>query len=251
MMDFQPWPKTPRLFKDCTITEKIDGTNAAIIVEQFGNDMNHPDLFERYSDPGEPGLTTVTNFANERYQAALVGIDTNLYLVGAQSRNRLIHPTKDNAGFARWVFENAEELATVLGVGRHFGEWWGQGIQRNYGMTSKRFSLFNVHRYAGPLIGSSIDNPDGLAGTSALDTVPILYQGPFVTAAVTQTLEILRNEGSKAAPGFDRPEGVVVYHSASKQVYKAFVDAEDEAAPKGARETKSDYVLAAPKGARG
>ena len=27
-IDFEPWPKTPRLRRDCVITEKIDGTNA-------------------------------------------------------------------------------------------------------------------------------------------------------------------------------------------------------------------------------
>lgn len=29
---FRAWPKTPRLFRDMVITEKIDGTNAAVIV---------------------------------------------------------------------------------------------------------------------------------------------------------------------------------------------------------------------------
>ena len=36
----------------------------------------------------------------------------------------------------------------TLGPGRHFGEWWGHGIQRNYGLKEKRFSLFNVQRWA-------------------------------------------------------------------------------------------------------
>src|SRR4051812_2981949 len=29
---FQAWPKTPRLFRDIVVSEKIDGTNAAVIV---------------------------------------------------------------------------------------------------------------------------------------------------------------------------------------------------------------------------
>ena len=36
MIEFRAWPKTPRLFRDVVITEKIDGTNAAIIVSEHG-----------------------------------------------------------------------------------------------------------------------------------------------------------------------------------------------------------------------
>ena len=52
-------------------------------------------------------------------------------------------------GFARWVETNRERLITLLGPGLHFGEWWGSGIQRGYGLTKgdKRFSLFNVERH--------------------------------------------------------------------------------------------------------
>lgn len=35
-IEFQAWPKTPRLFRDIVISEKIDGTNAAIIVTEDG-----------------------------------------------------------------------------------------------------------------------------------------------------------------------------------------------------------------------
>jgi hypothetical protein len=33
MAEFREWPKTPRLFRTIVVTEKIDGTNAAIHVE--------------------------------------------------------------------------------------------------------------------------------------------------------------------------------------------------------------------------
>ena len=45
------------------------------------------------------------------------------------SRNRWITPEDDNYGFSRWAHEHKDELLT-LGPGRHFGEWWGNGIQR-------------------------------------------------------------------------------------------------------------------------
>ena len=61
------------------------------------------------------------------------------------SRNQWITPEKDNAGFARWAYEHKDELMQ-LGKGFHYGEWWGQGIQRGYGLDEKRFSLFNTSR---------------------------------------------------------------------------------------------------------
>lgn len=71
----------------------------------------------------------------------------------AASRTRYIVPLADNFGFAKWVETHADELREGLGVGQHFGEWYGSGIQRGYGLTNgvKRFALFNVGRWWSPL----------------------------------------------------------------------------------------------------
>ncbi|WP_211239994.1 RNA ligase family protein [Promicromonospora kroppenstedtii] len=178
---FEGWPKTPRLFRDCIITEKIDGTNAAVIVTEDGQ-------------------------------------------VAAQSRTRLSTPGKstDNFGFAAWVAEHEDSLLPLLGPGRHFGEWWGKGIQRGYGLDERRFSLFNVGRY-----GALAEESDGL-----LHTVPVLYQGPFATDIVADVLDELVEKGSAAERGFATPEGVVVYHAAARQVFKVLIENDDQ--PKGA-----------------
>ena len=55
----------------------------------------------------------------------------------AGSRSRWITPQDDNFGFAAWVQAHRDQLLT-LGPGRHFGEWWGAGIQRRYGQAEKR-----------------------------------------------------------------------------------------------------------------
>jgi hypothetical protein len=198
-LTFEPWPKIARLNRDCIITEKIDGTNAAVIVVEASPSDRH----------GHPHGTT------------LVDTEDYLYLVAAQSRTRLITPDADNFGFARWVHDNAEALAATLGTGRHFGEWWGQGIQRKYGLDHKRFSLFNVNRY-GALDLSALPN---------VALVPTLYAGPFSTETVDSVVDGLRFTGSKAAPGFPRPEGVVVFHVAAQTVFK--VTCEGDEAPKG------------------
>lgn len=152
---FVMFPKIARLDSQCTVTEKIDGTNACVIIAG-----------------GE--------------------------LVGCQSRKRLITPDDDNYGFATWAHQHASELVE-LGDGYHYGEWWGEGIQRRYNQTRKRFSLFNVKRWAD-------DRP------VCCDVVPILQVGDFMDIDFKQIEYELRTDGSVAAPGFMRPEGFMVYH---------------------------------------
>lgn len=174
--EFRAWPSTPRLFRDIVITEKIDGTNACVIVSEDGSE------------------------------------------VWAQSRKKLIDPENDNAGFARWVADNAGALADVLGPGYHFGEWWGSKIQRTYGLTNgdKRFSLFNVNRWA--------DQEDELGMVPGLGVVPVLFEGVFEHWSIDHTLSKLRNGGSVAAPGFMNPEGIIVFHKAAQQVFKVLLE---------------------------
>src|ERR1019366_441036 len=190
-IEFRSFGKIPRLFRDIVITEKIDGTNAAVGVQLWTADK------EPRND-----LTVIP------------GTSGDLYAVYAQSRNRIITPDADNFGFAQWVEDHAPILVDTLGKGLHYGEWWGQGIQRGYGLTEKRFSLFNTHRWY------DVD----LTAVDGLGVVPTLYQGPFSTDDVVYALNVLNTDGSLAAPGFLNPEGVCVNHSASKQVFKYTVD---------------------------
>lgn len=137
----------------------------------------------------------------------------------AGSRSRWITPEQDNFGFARWVADHAEELR-ALGPGYHYGEWWGSGIQRRYGLTEKRFSLFNVHRWG-----------DDAVRPECCHVVPVLARGELGTS-VRHSLETLRSFGSVASPGFMKPEGIVIFHTASSSLFK--VTLEKDEAPKGA-----------------
>lgn len=140
--------------------------------------------------------------------------------VFAGSRNRWITPEADNYGFARWVKEHEDELRTGLGPGTHYGEWWGQGIQRGYGMTEKRFSLFNTGRWL-----TCETRP------ACCHVVPLILVHTFTDEIVQQALSQLRTEGSLAAPGFMKPEGIVTFLSASGNLYKTLL--ENDAEPKG------------------
>jgi hypothetical protein len=132
----------------------------------------------------------------------------------AGSRTRWITPQDDNFGFAKWVEENKNELLK-LGAGRHFGEWWGSGIQRGYDLPKgeKRFSLFNVSRWS-----------DDSLRPKCCHVVPVLYQGLFDTVKVNECLETLKSRGSMASIGFMRPEGVVVFHIAGNIGFKKTIE---------------------------
>lgn len=165
--EFKSFQKIPRLFRECVITEKLDGTNAFIYIPN----------------------------------------DVSTIFVG--SRNRWISPGKstDNYGFAQFVQTNKESLYR-LGPGYHYGEWWGCGIARTYNLTERRWSLFNTSK----------ELPEGLPGNVGL--VPVLYIGTFDTNGVWSHLADLKMYGSKAVPGYMNPEGVVIFHKASGQLFK-------------------------------
>ena len=194
-IEFIGWPKTSRLFREIVVTEKIDGTNSAIHIQSA--------TYEDY----------IGSSKNK-----FIEVNDDIYEVAAQSRKRLIYPGDDNFGFAGWVHDNAAELVQLLGPGIHYGEWWGKGIQRNYGLDERRFSLFNTDKWC---------NLHTTVGGHLINTVPHLYEGTFDQAEIESALVDLQQDGSYAAPGFMKPEGICVFHSQSRKVYKVTLDGGD------------------------
>lgn len=190
MNAFVEFPKMARLSREVIVSEKIDGTNAQILITEDGQ-----------------------------------------FFTG--SRTRWITPQDDNFGFSAWAHAHKDELM-ALGAGRHFGEWWGAGIQRKYGLNEKRFSLFNVSRWclhgtepqripsAAPRIVKLQDVLPACVGL-----VPVLYRGVFTTEAIENAVEWLRANGSVAAPGFSKPEGVVCFHVAAGVGFKKTIEKDE------------------------
>lgn len=182
---FEPFGKIARLSRECTITEKIDGTNASIFIGEDGS-----------------------------------------FRTG--SRTRWITPEDDNYGFAKWAYLHRDELMQ-LGAGTHYGEWWGLGIQRNYSRTEKIFSLFNTFRW-----GDDAEFPR----PACCSVVPVLYTGPIEEYGVFKGLKsafaLLEQKGSAAAPGFMKPEGLVIYHHAARTYFKKTLEKDEK--PKGSKE---------------
>ncbi len=137
----------------------------------------------------------------------------------AGSRTRWITPDDDNFGFAAWAAGNRSDLLR-LGPGSHYGEWWGSGIQRGYGLKERRFSLFNVSRWA-----------DAALRPACCHIVPVLGRGIFDTAQIIMLLNILERDGSAAAPGWMKPEGIVAFHTAGNVGFKKTIYKDNE--PKG------------------
>ena len=192
---FQNFPKMARFARECIITEKIDGTNAQIFITEDGD-----------------------------------------FFTG--SRTRWITPQDDNFGFSAWAHDHKEELM-LLGPGRHFGEWWGSGIQRGYGLQKgeKRFSLFNVSRWclhgetpqpistAEPRIEKYQDILPPCCGL-----VPVLRKGNFdgISRMAESALHELQERGSLAAPGFMKPEGIVIFHTAGNLGFKRTLEKDNQ-----------------------
>jgi hypothetical protein len=197
-MEFEAWPSITRLNKDAIYTEKINGSNAAVVIEPYTTDTDKSKAVD------------------------VVSIDGDLYGIWAQSRKRFITPGDDNFAFALWVYDNASALVKTLGVGRHFGEWWGKGIQGGYGLKDeRRFSLFNTKRWK-----DTLHWQHGHALVPQLYMVPIMLEDTFSTETAKQCVDVLRL-GSWASPGFMQPEGVVVFHTASQVPYKTFLENDD------------------------
>lgn len=190
-MEFQEFEKIARLNREVIVTEKIDGTNGQVHIRPAeGSEL-------------EMGYDT---------QVDIGGVPHYLR-AGSRSRWVLHLGTDDNNGFGRWVHAHAHELSG-LGAGAHFGEWWGSGIQRKYGLAEKRWSLFNTSRWA-------TERP------ACCHVVPVLATGVGF-GCIDAALEMLRRCGSVAAPGFMKPEGVVVFHTHSRALFKVTLERDEE-----------------------
>jgi len=209
-MEFIAFPKLHRLMRgEWVVSEKLDGTNACVQVTLAGELL--PENYSYSTAHGAAGWVAENN-----PQFAHVEVDNVYYVVAAQSRKRMITPEDDNYGFARWVYDNAEGLARALGPGAHFGEWWGQGVQRRYGMDRKLFSLFNTGRWSEDLAVH-----EDKTEVSGLRVVPVLATIQAHDAeAFEEVTDRLRMTGSIAAPGFMDPEGVVVFDTGNRTMGK-------------------------------
>lgn len=197
MEAFRPFNKIPRLHGRCVVTEKLDGTNACVEFEKTAGGV-----FTMAACSRNRRLVTIEWHPDREQWPAVEWQDGK----------------GDNFGFGQWFLAHYLELR-ALGYGRHFGEWWGQGIGRTYGLEEKRFSLF----HANPLKTLP-------ACVSVVPELEVLEA--FSSSQIDMIMASLKVAGSQAAPGFMDPEGIVIFHERSGQLFKYTYDA----GPKGQKE---------------
>jgi len=184
-----------------TITQKIHGSNAQILITEEGNCEVEPDKMQSGPD------------CKLQHKD---GIEVNgiRYVVKAGSRSRWLTTLDDNFGFARYVKDNEVEIIEKLGLGTHFGEWAGPGINSGEGLSEKKFVIFNHYRF-----------PPERPLPPQMVVVPVIYHGPYDERIIAEAMTSLKIGGSLLSPGFMRPEGVVIEVVGKK--YKKVFDAEE------------------------
>ena len=173
-MSYPSFPSIERLENlYCHITEKVDGTNGLIEI----------------------------------------GIQTDLLLtVNFGSQNRYISSHDDNMGFVNFFEQHTGDIFNIYDMIKEekgditlplhiYGEWFGKGIQRGYGLADKHFMPFSEF-----LATKLID-----AGVPNIKMPVTLHSGKFSIATLDGCMNKLKDEGSQVIPGYNRPEGVVIY----------------------------------------
>lgn len=171
--NFVSFNKIHRFSRPIIITEKIDGSNAQVFIDEEGN-------------------------------------------IKAGSRRQYCDLKNDNYGFGRWVNDHKDELIK-LGPGRHYGEWWGSKINRNYNLEERRFSLFDVEKWT-----------DDTVRPSCCSVVPILATGIFGELNINYVIDKLKINGSTAAPGYMKPEGIIIFHKWATIYFKKTIEKDEE-----------------------
>lgn len=185
---FVPWPKTPRLFRNITVSEKIDGSNASVLI----------------TDGGEIRTGSKSRWITPK--------DDNFGFAAwvEENRDELLQLGPGHH-FGEWWgrkiqrgYEMQERRFSLFNTRR----WVAPGHEPQ--------PIPNLDPTA-PVVMQSILPP-------CVDLVPVLFRGPMDTQEVNNCLDLLRISGSQASPGYMTPEGVVVYHAAANMCFKVTIE---------------------------
>jgi len=189
---FTPFPKISRLNRDICITEKIDGTNAAVGVTPEG-----------------------TLYAQSRNRIIFPGKDDNMgFALWVQQNVDSLKLLGPGIHFGEWWgvgigrgYDLHERRFSLFNVARWFRD--ENGLATILLMQSKGCNIRVVPvLYEGPWTWESIEYP-------------------FIFAP-HEILERLRISGSHAALNYMKPEGIVVYHKAGNVLFKATIEKDQE-----------------------
>lgn len=186
---FKSFPKIPRLNRDIIVTEKIDGTNAQIVISEDGQIL-------------AGSRTRYLSVDNDHYGFAqwVEGNKEDLLKLGPGRHSGEWWGSKIQRNYG---LKNGERRFSLFNVSR----WCGPASSTLHPDVWKR----------DPATGEATFQQHV---PECCRVVPTLYRGPFSELEIQGCLSSLRERGSWAAPGFKDPEGIVVYHCAANQTFK-------------------------------
>ncbi len=197
---FEPFPKIGRLTRECVITEKIDGTNAQVIITDDGRIA-----------------------AGSRTRLITPGNDNMGFAQWvADHADELIAGLGPGRHFGEWWGSKIQRTYGLTNGERRFSLF-------NTTRWADRYAVLSAkHDDAVP--NGGLREGQQMA-PACCHVVPELYRGMFSDRVVDNMIAKLRAEGSVAAPGFTNPEGVVAFHTATGVLFKKTLDKDEQ--PKG------------------
>jgi hypothetical protein len=183
--EFQKFPKIPRFFRDCIITEKIDGTNGQIVITEDRK-----------------------MFVGSRKRWLSLSTDNYGFCEWATIHEEEL---KEGLGpgrhFGEWWGHKIQR-----GYGLAHRRWSLFNVQRwcKYREKPEKIQTGDptIEKYQDVL-------------PKCCDLVPILYRGPMETNLINSVKFTLEKNGSSAVPGYMNPEGVLICHVPSGHLYKS------------------------------
>lgn len=182
---FIEFPKIARLSREVIITEKIDGTNAQILITEDGQLLTGSRT--RWITPQD---------------------DNNGFAAWAHEHREELLTLGPGRHFGEW-WGSAIQRGYGLPKGEKRLSLFNVSRWCLHGGTPQQIPT------ADPRI---VKMQDVLPPCCHL--VPVLYRGVFTTQACEDALAWLRENGSAASPGFMKPEGIVCFHVAGNVGFK-------------------------------
>ena len=204
--EFKEFPKIARLNRDIIVTEKIDGTNGLIYINEENNIFagsrtrwldDHNDNFGFYHwviENKEDLLQLGKGFHYGEWMGK-----------GIQRGYRLNEKRFYLFNTLRWI-----DIYTLPEAARReYKDEYLDKIRKEYNNDKLEYC------------------------PECCYVVPILYQGLFSQAMIENCLMTLKEKGSIAIPNYMNPEGVVIYHKVANMGFKVTIKNDEK--PKGAQ----------------
>jgi len=187
--EFKEFKKIPRLSREIVITEKIDGTNGLIYIDE-----------------------TNSIYAGSR----------NRWLDEHTDNHNFWHWVMENK-------EELLKLGKGYHYGEYWGKGIQRGYnlqEKRFSLFNVSRWVKKL-KYNGELTIHIIGEKQEYCPECCY-VVPILYEGMFNTSIISSVLDELKIAGSKASIGFMKPEGIVIYHKQGNVYFKKTIENDEK-----------------------